>query len=228
MNARASLIVLMFLSSSLPIRGGDLSKQDQQALEKAFPKAQEFFMIPPYLEGGGRGFITYNIHANAPPELKSPGRAGYQPDLRLLRGDKVLIQKVDAKGDYFEIIVKTVAWKTVYFSPKDKLYGAIILGFPGAAAMKGDAKLQPEVKLRFFGTSAEEVQALVAQFLSEKQPSFDLKPGMSPDEVLKVLGDPSEIINFGNKKTFRYANKEVIFVDEKLADVVFGDTGAKK
>jgi len=73
------------------------------------------------------------------------------------------------------------------------------------AAGQGEYFLQPQSKLRFFGKSAEDIQFLVAKFLSTEPPTIDLQPGMSPDQVKTILGDPSEIIVFGNKKTFRYA-----------------------
>jgi hypothetical protein len=228
MNAKAILLVILNLFCAVALFGGDLNKPEQEKLRKAFSKGQEFFLIPLYLEGGVRGYTTYEIHENLLPRLKPYRGAGSQPDLSLLRGDKVIIEKINASGDYFELLIKAVEWKTVHFSPRAKFYGTLLLGLPALAATQGDSKFQPDVKLRFFGKSAGVVQTLVAQILSEKKPSSDLKPGMSPDEVLKILGDPSEIINFGNKKTFRYANKEVIFVDEKLTDVVFGDSGVKK
>jgi hypothetical protein len=57
---------------------------------------------------------------------------------------------------------------------------------------------------------------------------MDLNPGMSPDEVRKIVGDPREIINFGNKTTFRFLKFDVVFVDGKLVEVLFRDPGAKK
>jgi hypothetical protein len=223
MNAKTSNFVVMILFCAVVLFGNDLTKQDQEKLRKAFMKGQAWFLVCPYLEGDVKGLHIYNIRANAAPEFKPSWRDVINPELRLLRGDKVVVESIDARGDYFELRIKSVERKTAHPTSSQRLVGTAILGLPGMAAGQGEYNLQPQSKLRFFGKSAEEIQALVGKFLSSQPPTIDLKPGMSPDEVRQIAGDPTEIIVFGNKKTLRYPNMDVVFVDDKLESVAFRD-----
>lgn len=227
MKTRTVVSAIMILFSTVVIFGNDLSKQDQQTLRKAFMKGQKLFLIHPYLEGDIKGLHVYNIRAGADPELKTSWRDVVNPERRLLRGDKVVIESVDARGDYLELRIKTVERKTAHLTSSQRFLGTAVFGLPGMAAGQGEYNLQPQSKLRFFGKSAQEVQTLVSKFISSDPPTLDLQPGMSPDQVRQIAGDPTEIVILGNKKTLRYPNMDVIFVDDKLETVAFRETVKK-
>lgn len=180
MNARNVCLVILNSFCATVLFGTSLPKQDQEKLRKVFLKGQESFLICPYLEGSVNGLTLYNIRANASPELKSSWRASANPGLRLVRGDRVIIERVNARGDCLELLIKTIKSKTFNATPRERALLTVFLGLPGMAAEQGEFKLQPDVKLRFFGNSADEIQAMVCKYLSSEQPTIDLKPGCLP------------------------------------------------
>jgi hypothetical protein len=221
----------MILFRGVALFGADLSKQEQEKLKKFFEKDQSFFLITTYLEGDVKGLHVYNIRSNANPEFVPSWRDVVNPERRLLRGDKITVQSVSLNDKYLELRIKAVEKKSAHATASQRYAITAIGGLPGMAASQGEYSLQPQAKLRFFGKSAEEIQSLVSKFICSKPPTIDLEPGMSSDEVRNVLGDPSEIINFGNKKTFRYVNnsiKEVVFIEDKLSDIIFRESDIKK
>lgn len=223
MNARTMVLIFISFFWAVVLFGNDLTKQDQEKLRKAFTKAQALFLMHPYLEGDIKGLHIYNIRADAEPEFKTSWRDVVNPERRLLRGDKIVIENVDIRADYLELRIKAIERKTAHFTSSERLLGTAVLGLPGMAAGQGEYSLQPQSKLRFFGKSAVDIKALVSKYLSSEPPTIDLKPGMSPDEVRRIAGDPAEIMVFGNKRTFRYLNMDVVFLADKLESVAFRD-----
>ncbi len=52
-----------------------------------------------------------------------------------------------------------------------------------------------------------------------QQPTATVNMGMSPDQVVGALGQPMQIIDLGAKKTYKYKDMKVIFVNNKVSDV---------
>jgi hypothetical protein len=228
MNARASFLIMANIFYAFALFGGDLSNAEQEKLKKTFTKGQSFFLIQPYLEGDVKGLHIYNVRPVATPEFVPSWRDVVNPERRLLRGDKVIVQSVDTNGNYLELRIKAVERRSAHATAGQRYLMTAIGGLPGMAAGQGEYSLQPQSKLRFFGKSATDIEFLISKFLSAEPPTIDLQPGMSPNEVKAVLGDPNEIVNFGNKKTFKYPDKDIVFIDDKLADMIFKDSGSKK
>jgi len=219
------LLMLLFAWPSFTVYAGDLIKQDKALLRQTYEKGQEFYLIKPYLEGDWKGLHVYKIRPDAPVEFDPSWRDVVNPDHRLLRGDKVVIQSVKVKGNHLELRIQTIERKVAEATASQRFWGTALFGLAGMAGGTGKYNLQPQSKLRFFGDSADEIKRLVAEYLSHDPPKIELHPGMSPEEVKEVLGEPMEIFVFGNKKTFKYTHMDAIFIDNSLEDVVFPEKG---
>jgi len=57
------------------------------------------------------------------------------------------------------------------------------------------------------------------QQTSQKAKNVELRPGMTKEEVLKVLGEPEKTVVFGKKATLKYKDMTVELEDDKVVDV---------
>lgn len=223
--SRLQTAILVLSFSFLTLAAANLSKADKELLRETYKEDQKFFLLNPYLEGDVKGLHVYKIRSDSPPEFHKSWRDVVNPERRLLRGDKIILESVKVKKDHLELRIKTIERKTVHATASQRFLATALFGLPGLAAGQGPDHMQPQSKLRFFGDTVEEIKGLVENYLSSEPPKIELQPGMSPAEVKEILGDPLEVFIFGGKMTFKYMKMEVIFVDDKLDDIRFQEVG---
>jgi outer membrane protein assembly factor BamE (lipoprotein component of BamABCDE complex) len=66
--------------------------------------------------------------------------------------------------------------------------------------------------------AAPNAPAAAAQPAAPPQPPATVQLGMSPDQVVAILGQPNKIIDLGGKKIFVYKDIKVTFVNGKVTD----------
>ena len=64
----------------------------------------------------------------------------------------------------------------------------------------------------------KEAQAKTAQ-AEAAQKNIDIQPGMSREDVVKMMGDPAKSITFGKRTTLTYREVTITLEDNKVADV---------
>ncbi len=61
--------------------------------------------------------------------------------------------------------------------------------------------------------------AAAAAVAPTRRPAAEIRPGMSPDDVRRLLGSPTEELLFGDKTRWTYPDRTVIFEDGKVKEV---------
>ena len=61
--------------------------------------------------------------------------------------------------------------------------------------------------------------ATAAALAPPRRPAAEIQPGMSPDDVRRLLGPPTEELLFGEKTRWTYPDRTVIFEDGKVKEV---------
>lgn len=206
--SRLQTAILVVFLSFLTLAGAKLSKADKELLRDTYKEGQKLFLLKPYLEADRKGLHVYKIRSDSPPEFHESWRDGVYPERRLLRGDKVTVESAKVKNDHLELRIRILERTGLHVTG---------LGFP--------RHVRPQSKLRFFGDTAEEIKGLVENYLSFEPPKIELQLGMSLAEVKELLGEPLQILVFGERETFKYMTLEVIFVDDKLNDIRFQEVG---
>lgn len=54
-----------------------------------------------------------------------------------------------------------------------------------------------------------------------KSEEASINPGMTPEEVLKAMGEPEKKVTFGKRSLWNYRGMQVVFEDGKVTDVKF-------
>lgn len=91
-----------------------------------------------------------------------------------------------------------------------------------AAAPPPDPNVQQELTQQSQSATQAESDALnqaQAAAPAGAAPAVNISLGMSIDDVVAAMGQPTQIADLGSKKTYFYANMKVIFVDGKVSDV---------
>jgi hypothetical protein len=71
------------------------------------------------------------------------------------------------------------------------------------------------------GASASQADASAPSAGSSDTADATIHPGMTPDDVIKALGEPQKKVNFGTKSMWAYKGMQVVFESGKVTDVKF-------
>lgn len=164
---------------------------------------------PGILAGGGSyGMIRKSTVENG--SLTKIHRQADSGQYLFKPGDRVYVQSIHVDNDSFALRIMNA-------EPVERVRGGNTESeqFVAHVEFKFDKAYLPTAEFA-------DLQKVVGEFLATAEQATAAKTialGQTMAEVKAILGEPTNVVDLGAKKTFVYPNMKVVFVDDKVVDV---------